>query len=669
MKIALIGNQNCGKTTLFNLLTGARQKIGNFPGVTVDVATGELKGKKDIQIVDLPGVYSLSPYSQEETVTRNFLLDEKPDCVINILDATNLNRNLYLTMQLLEINVPVLIALNMMDEVRANGTVIDLKALSELLGAPVMPISATKNQGVDELIDKLKVLSENPIQPACRDLCDGPMHTVIHAIAHLVEDNARAAKIPSKFAAIRIIEKDKPIIASLKLRDNQVEIIEHFALEIESALHTDREAAVVDMRYNNIEKIYQNVIKTAGENKNQQRTDKIDRILTHRIFAIPIFILVMGAIFGLTFGVVDTYVSDAFASLLELGGKGLGALLKGWGASAWMVSLVVDGIYAGVTSVLGFLPTILFLFFFLSIVEDTGYMARVAFVMDRLLRKIGLSGRSIVPMLIGFGCSVPAYMATRTLSSDRDRKMTMMLVPFMSCSAKIPIYAVFTMVFFQKYRALIMLAIYFLGIVVGIIYALILQKTRFKGQSVPFVMELPPYRFPSFKTVMTYLWDKAKGFISKAFTIIFVASIVVWFLRSFDFSFDLVEDGEKSILAAIGKFIAPVFTPLGFGDWRAATAILTGISAKEAVVSTLAILFGVTQSDLPTVLGSVFQPLQAFSFLVFCSLYMPCVAAFATCKKELNSFPKTLLIMALQTAIAYVVSLIIYTLGLLFSLI
>lgn len=667
INIALIGNQNCGKTTLFNQLTGRRQKVGNFPGVTVDVATGPLRGKKDFEIVDLPGVYSLSPYSSEEKVTRDFLMKNRPDCVINILDATNLNRNLYLTIQILESRTPTIVALNMMDDVKANGMVIDVDRLSELLGVIVVPISAAKNQGIEELVEKCVKVAQAKERNTFRDRCEGAIHTAIHSISHLVETNAAKLGLPPKFCAIRIIENDKEIIDALALAPNQTEIIDHFIEDVEKALSTDRESAVVDMRYENIELICKEVIKKPGEDKSRIRTDKLDKLLTHKIFALPIFVGVMGLIFYLTFGLIGKYASEGMSALLDMAGQGFRELLVGWGVSEWLVSLVSDGLFKGISSVLSFLPTIIVLFLLLSVVEDTGYMARVAFVMDKLLRKIGLSGRSIVPMLIGFGCSVPAYMASRTLSSERDRKLTLLMVPFMSCSAKIPVYAIFTMVFFEKYRALVMLFLYILGIVVGIIYALILQRTKYKGSSVPFVMELPPYRMPAFKTVMLYMWDKAKGFIVKAFTVILIASLAIWFLTNVGLNFAPVEDSSNSILAIFAKWISPIFAPLGFGDWRLTSAVIAGISAKEAVVSTLAILYNVSQAGLPEVLGTALNPLQALSFLVFISLYMPCIASFATLRKE-SSTKYAVLAMAMQTSIAYVVALIIYTLGLLFTL-
>lgn len=668
MNIALIGNQNCGKTTLFNRLTGSRQKVGNFPGVTVDVASGPLRGKKGFTIVDLPGVYSLSPYSNEEKVTRDYLFKSRPDCVINILDATNLNRNLYLTMQVLETQTPTIVALNMMDDVKANGMVIDIEKLSEYLGVVVVPISAAKNQGIEELIEHCVKVCLAKEKNTFKDRCEGPIHTAIHSISHLVETNAAKSGLPAKFSAIRIIENDAEIIEELRLAPNQVEIINHFVEDLEKALGTDRESAVVDMRYGNIEVICADVIKKYGDNKSQRRTDKIDKILTHKVFALPIFIGIMGLIFYITFGIVGKYATDGMSILMDMAGEGLKSLLVSLQVSDWLVGLVVDGIFAGISSVLSFLPTIIVLFLLLSIVEDTGYMARVAFVMDKLLRKIGLSGRSIVPMLIGFGCSVPAYMSTRTISSERDRKLTLLMVPFMSCNAKVPVYAIITMTFFQKYQALVMLFMYVLGIVVGILYALILQKTKFKGSSAPFVMELPPYRLPSGKTVIMYMWDKAKGFIVKAFTVILIASVAVWFLTNVSFTFSMVEDTGDSILAMISKWISPIFAPLGFGDWRLTTSLIAGLSAKEAVVSTLAILFNVTQAELPAALGGLMSPLRALSFLIFVSLYMPCLAAFATLRKEVKSTGYAVLAMALQTFIAYIVALVIYTFGLLVTL-
>lgn len=665
--IALIGNQNCGKTTLFNRLTGSRQKVGNFPGVTVDVASGPLRGKNGFTVVDLPGVYSLSAYSAEEKITRDYLFKSRPECVINILDATNLNRNLYLTMQILETQTPTILALNMMDDVVANGTVIDVAKLSELLGVEVVPISAAKNQGIEELVEKCVKVCLAKDKNSFRDRCEGPIHTAIHSLSHLVETNASRMGLPAKFCAIRIIENDKEIIDMLALAPNQQEIVDHFVGDLEKALGTDREAAVVDMRYANIEAIYKEVVKKPGENKSQLRTDKIDKILTHKVFAIPIFAGVMGLVFYLTFGLIGKAASDGLSALMDLAGQGLRDLLTRAEVSGWLISLLCDGLFTGVASVLSFLPTILVLFLLLSVVEDSGYMARIAFVMDKLLRKIGLSGRSIVPMLIGFGCSVPAYMATRTLSSDRDRKLTLATVPFMSCSAKIPVYAIFTMVFFQNYRALVMLFLYFFSIAAGILYAFLLQKTKFRGQSVPFMMELPPYRMPSFKTVMLFMWEKAKGFLIKAFTVILLASLAVWFLTNISFKFSMVEDSAQSMLAVLAKWISPVFVPLGFGDWRLTTSLIAGLSAKEAVVSTLAILFNVTQAELPAAMGSIITPLQALSFLVFVSQYMPCLAAFATLRKEVNT-RYAVLSMVFQTAAAYVSSLVVYTFGMLFSL-
>lgn len=667
MRLLLIGNQNSGKTTLFNRITGGRRHVGNFPGVTVDLGVGAVKNYKDVEIVDLPGIYSLTPYSNEETVTLQALA-QKPDCIVNIVDATTLSRNLYLTMQLLETQIPMIIALNMMDEVRQNGTVIDVDALSELLGTTVVPISAAKNQGVDELCEKAVRLARTPNRNRFKDLCSGPLHTVLHSVAHLIENNAKQLGLPPKYCAIKLIENDADMIAKLNLGVNQTEIVRHFVEEIEQKLGTDRESAIVDLRYDNIAEICAAVIKKEGQNVNRLRADKIDRILTHRIWAIPIFLGVMGLIFYLTFGLIGKYLSDGFSYLIDLAANGLDDLFVRLEVSEWLRSLVVNGLFAGVGSVLSFLPTIVVLFFFLSVIEDTGYMARVAFVMDNLMRKIGLSGRSIVPLLIGFGCSVPAYLATRTLSSERDRKLTIFMVPFMSCSAKIPIYAVFTMAFFPKYRALIMLFLYVFGILLQIVYALILQKTAFKGQSVPFVMELPAYRFPSAKSVLLNMWDKAKDFLVRAFTIILLASVVVWFLRSFTPTFHFTQNSEDSILAAVAKLIAPVFIPLGFGDWRAATSVIVGITAKEAVVSTLAVLMGVTQAELGGVLSALFSPVQAMSFLVFCSLYMPCVAAFATARKELGSTRVAVAAMALQTLIAYLAAALIYGLGLLFTL-
>lgn len=665
MNIALVGNQNCGKTTLFNQLTGSKQHIGNFPGVTVEQKSGYLLGNKDVTVVDLPGIYSLTPYSIEEIVTRDYIFNRKPDCIINIIDATNLERNLYLTIQLLEMEIPFVIALNMMDEVRLNGTSIDVKKLSEELGVPVVPISASKNEGASELAEvalgRAKVKNS-----AYHDLCDGAVHKAVHSLAHLLEENAEKCGFPPKYAAIKVIENDKSIIDKLKLDERQLDIIGHIVEDMEIACDTDREAAIVDMRYDYIEALCAKVVLKKGQNVNQEKSMKLDRILTHKIWAIPIFLCVMLAVFFLSFSLVGKWLSD----LLTLGIDWLTGVVDGAltsaGISEWLHSLLIDGVFNGVGSVLSFVPTIMVLFFLLSILEDSGYMARVAFVMDKLLRKIGLSGKSFVPMLIGFGCSVPGILAARTVSSERDRKMTVLLVPFMSCSAKLPIYSLITMAFFPRYQALVMLGVYVLSMVVGVLYGLLLKVTVFKGNPVPFVMELPNYRWPSLKTLLRNSWEKGKSFIRKAFTVIFVATLVIWFLQSVDTSFNFTSDSSVSILAEIGRFLSPVFAPLGLGDWRLTTSIITGLTAKEAVVSTLAVLFGVASESLSAVLSAAFLPLQGFCFLAFVVLYMPCVAAVAAVRKELGSGRKAVLAMFSQTVVAYLVTLIIYNVGTLF---
>lgn len=665
MIFALAGNQNCGKTTLFNALTGSNQHVGNFPGVTVDQKMGDIKGTKNCSVVDLPGIYSIRPYTQEEIVSRDFILDGKPDGIINIVDATNIERNLYLTLQLLELNLPMVVALNMMDEVRANRGTVDVKKLSESLGVPVIPISAAKNEGVSELSDKMVYVAKNRILPKRIDFCsDGPVHRCIHAVAHVIEDHARNISVPPRFCATKLIEGDDEYFADrLELDKNERELIEHSIVEMEHDTGLDRNAALADMRYTFIEKsVAQSVVK-CKESREHKRSVQMDKVLTGKYTALPVFFGVMFLVFWLTFNVIGSKLSD----LLSLG---IGALtnlcdkgLTTYGINPVVHSLIIDGIFAGVGSVLSFLPIIVTLFFFLSILEDTGYMARVAFVMDKLLRKIGLSGRSFVPMLIGFGCSVPAIMSTRTLSSDRDRKMTILLTPYMSCSAKIPIYAVFTAAFFAKYRALVMIGLYVTGIVLGIIVALILKKTAFKGEPVPFVMELPNYRMPSPKSVFLLLWEKARDFLQRAFTVIFLATIIIWFLQSFDTRLNVVDDSADSLLAMVGKFIAPIFTPLGFGDWRAVTALISGFTAKEAVVSTLSVLMNTGTAELGTVLPSIFTGLSAVSFLVFTLLYTPCVAAVATIKKELGSRAKTVGVVFMQCAVAYLAAFIVYSIG------
>ena len=668
MRFALVGNQNCGKTTLFNVLTGSNQHVGNFPGVTVDSKIGQIKNSGGCSVVDLPGIYSLRPYTQEEVVTRDFILNEKPDGIINIVDATNIERNLYLTLQLLEMHIPTVVALNMMDEVRANGGTVDVKMMSVSLGVPVIPISAAKGEGVSELVDRIVETAKHRICPSVTDFCrSGAVHRCIHAVAHLIEDHAVAEDISPRFCATKLIEGDPALADKLGLDENEREMIEHSIVEMEAETDFDRNEALADMRYTFIENVVEKAVVKCHESKEHRRSVKIDRILTGKYTAIPVFLLVMFSVFFLTFNVIGSFFSDLLArgidALTALVDRGLDV----YGINPVVHSLVTDGIFAGVGSVLSFLPIIVTLFFFLSVLEDTGYMARIAFVMDKLLRKIGLSGRSIVPMLIGVGCTVPAIMATRTLSSDRDRKMTVMLTPFMSCSAKIPIYTVFCAAFFPKYAAFVMLALYAAGIIVGILVALVLKKTAFVGQPVPFVMELPNYRLPSPKSVLLLLWEKARDFLQKAFTVIFIGTLVIWFLQTFDARFNVVESSSDSMLAWIGRFISPVLAPAGFGDWRAATALLSGFTAKEAVVSTLAVLLGTTTSALGGALSTVFPTgLSAVSFLVFTLLYTPCVAAIATVKKELRSVGSTVAVVVLQCCVAWVAATLVYNIGALF---
>ncbi len=666
MIFALAGNQNCGKTTLFNQLTGSNQHVGNFPGVTVESKEGVIRGYKDDTVVDLPGIYSLSPYTDEEIVTRDFLLKNKPDGIINIVDATNIERNLYLSMQLIELHIPMVIALNMMDEVRANGGTIKIDKLQEELGVPVVPISASKNEGIDELIETAVRTAQNRQYPRRQDFCSGAVHRAIHSIAHLVEDHAERIHTPPRFAATKLVEGDEPMLNALNLSDNEKDMVEHAVTEMERELDTDREAALADMRYTFIDRLCADTVVKCGESKEHARSVKMDNLLTNKYLAIPIFLLIMLLIFWLTFGVIGSFLSDLLSQGIDFVTNVVSDALTAYGINPVVHSLVIDGVFAGVGSVLSFIPTIVVLFFFLSILEDSGYMARVAFVMDKLLRKIGLSGRSFVPMLIGFGCSVPAIMATRTLSSERDRKMTILLTPFMSCSAKLPIYGMITMAFFPKYRALVMIGLYVLGMVVGVLMGLLLKRTLFHGKPVPFVMELPNYRLPSPKSVGMLLWDKAKDFLTRAFTVIFVATIIIWFLQSFDVRLNPVSAGDDSMLAGIGRWIAPIFAPLGFGDWRASTALLTGFSAKEAVVSTFAVLTGSNTANMSAALSSIFTPLTAISFLVFTLLYTPCVAAISAVRREMNSGKAAVGVVFLQTGVAWVVAFIVYHIGLLF---
>jgi len=655
---ALIGNQNCGKTTLFNQLTGSNQHVGNFPGVTVEKKEGIIKKQKDKFVVDLPGIYSISPYTAEEVVTRDFLINDRPDGIINIIDATNIERNLYLSLQIIELGIPMVIALNMMDEIKASGSFIDVKMLSGELGVPVVPISASKNDGIDELVKVAVKTVANGQKPLKTDFCKGSVHRAIHSLAHLIEDHAERKHIPLRFAATKLVEGDEPMIKLLELNQNELDILNHVVHEMETNLGTDREAALADMRYDFITNLCKKAVVKAGQTKEQARSVKIDAVLTHRFFAFPIFIGIMALIFYLTFGVVGAFLSDGFSYIIGLFTAAADNALYALDINKALHSLIIDGIFAGVGSVLSFLPTIVILFLFLSILEDSGYMARVAFVMDKVLRKIGLSGRSFVPLIIGFGCSVPAIMATRTLSSERDRKMTILLVPFMSCSAKLPIYAIFVSAFFKSHQALVMTFLYIFGIIMGILSCLLLKGILFEGKPVPFVMELPAYRFPSFKSVCLHMWEKAKDFIVKAFTIIFCATVVIWILQNFDLHFNMTDDASKSILAFVGGLAAPIFKPLGFGDWRAATALVTGLTAKEAVVSTIQMLTGEAG------LASVFTtPLCAFSFLIFTLLYMPCVAAMAAIRREFNSTLKSVYMMLYQTAFAYTAAFCVYNAG------
>ncbi|MFQ7128613.1 MAG: ferrous iron transport protein B [Ruminococcus sp.] len=674
LTFALAGNQNCGKTTLFNQLTGANQHVGNFPGVTVDRKDGTIKNHPEATVTDLPGIYSLSPYSSEEIVTRDFLIKDKPSGIINIVDASNLERNLCLTMQLMELGIPMVLALNMMDEVRENGGSIRVNELEQILGIPVIPISAVKNEGIDELVSHALHVARFMEKPGRIDFCTdsvdkkdpvGAVHRCIHAVVHMIEPEAKQSGLPLRFAATKLIENDVPIEKLLNLTDDKKQAFEHIVSVMEDETGLDREAAISNMRFSFIEKMCQKTVVRPHESKEHKRSMKIDRLLTGRYTAIPCFIAIMALIFVMTFNLVGAWLSD----LMSLGVDSVISLIDN-ALTAVQInpvvhSLVVDGICNGVGSVISFLPTIVTLFFFLSILEDTGYMARVAFVMDKLLRKIGLSGRSFVPMLIGFGCSVPAIMSTRTLSSERDRKMTILLTPFMSCSAKLPIYSLIISVFFpRQYQALVMVGLYIFGIICAIIYALILKSTKFKGEPVPFVMELPNYRLPSAKSVVHLIWEKAKGFIEKAFTIIFVASIIIWFLQTFDAKFNVAESPEQSLLAMIGSLVAPIFAPLGFGDWRVSTALITGFTAKESVVSTLTVLMG---GDAELV-STLFTPFTAAVFLIFTLLYTPCVAAIATVKREMGGTKAAVATVIIQCAIAWCVAFLIHAVGLAFGL-
>ena len=666
LRFALAGNQNCGKTTLFNQLTGSNQHVGNFPGVTVGRKDGVIRGHDNATITDLPGIYSLSPYTGEEVVTREFLLKEKPNGIINIVDATNIERNLYLTLQLMELDIPMVLALNMMDEVSANGGSIDINALELQLGIPVVPISAARNEGIDELVQHALHVARYQEKPGRMDFCrpDGPdggaLHRCIHGLSRLIEDHAVRAHIPLRFAATKLVEDDELVFSSLNLEQNEKDAIEHVVSQMEEESGKDRMAALADMRFAFIDEVCQSTVVKPHMSKEHKRSLAADRILTGKYTALPVFILIMALIFWLTFGLLGQGLSD----LLE---EGIGWVtdlvdqgLTFWDVNPVVHSLIIDGVFAGVGSVLSFLPIIVVLFFFLSLLEDSGYMARVAFVMDKLLRKLGLSGRSFVPMLIGFGCSVPAIMATRTLPSERDRTMTVLLTPFMSCSAKLPIYALFTAAFFPQYGALVMISLYLLGMVVGILVALLLKKTMFRGEPVPFVMELPNYRMPSAGNMVRLVWEKAKDFLTRAFTIIFLATVIIWFLQTFDIRFNVVVDSSDSLLALIGGAIAPVFAPLGFDDWRASTALITGFAAKESVVSTLTVLLGGSTAALST----LFTPLTAFTFLVFALLYTPCVAAIASVKNELGA-KRAVGVVIMQCVVAWVVAFIVHSIGLL----
>ena len=668
MIFALVGNQNCGKTTLFNQLTGSNQHVGNFPGVTVDSKEGVMRGAKGCSVVDLPGIYSLRPYTAEEIVTRDFILNQKPDGIINIVDATNIERNLYLTLQLLEMQIPMVLALNMMDEVRGNGGTIDVQKMSDELGIPVVPIAAAKNEGIEDLVESAVRVAHTRTLPKRVDFCDdGPVHRCIHAVSHLIEDHAQAAGMARRFAATKLIEGDEDIISRLLLNQNELEMVEHSIVEMEDEGKLDRNAAIASMRYDYIERLCSKTVVKCRESREHLRSVRIDRVLTNKYAALPIFVGIMLLIFWLTFDVVGACLQD----LLALGISRLSAVvdhgLTAYGMNPVVHSLMIDGIFAGVGSVVSFLPIIVVMFFFLSILEDTGYMARVAFVMDKLLRKIGLSGRSFVPMLIGFGCTVPAVMATRTLPSARDRRLTILLTPFMSCSAKIPIYAVFTAAFFPQHAVLAMALLYFGGMVVGVLISLLLNHTVFRGNPVPFVMELPNYRLPTLKSVAMLLWDKARDFLQRAFTVIFVATLAIWFLESFDLHLNFVTDSSRSLLASIGRILAPVFRPLGFEDWRVTTALITGFTAKEAVVSTLGILTGAGTEHLSAALSGLFTPLSAVSFLTFTLLYTPCVAAIAAIGRELGGRLRGAVVAVFQCIVAWCVAAGLYQLLLLIT--
>lgn len=666
LTFALAGNQNCGKTTLFNQLTGSNQHVGNFPGVTVDRKDGSIKGRPNTLVTDLPGIYSLSPYTNEEIVTRQFILNENPKGIINIVDATNIERNLYLTMQLLELDIPMVLALNMMDEVRENGGSVRVNELEELLGIPVIPISAAKNEGIDELIDHAMHVAKYQERPSRQDFCDaedhgGAVHRCLHSIMHLIDDHAVKAGIPVRFAAAKLAEGDTRVLERLSLDTNEQETLEHIICQMEKERGLDRAAAIADMRFSFISKVCKETVIKPYESREHARSTAIDRILTGKYTAIPTFIIIMAAVFWLTFNVIGAWLSGLLEMAIGSLTDAVTIAMEAGQVNRVLQSLVIDGIFNGVGSVLSFLPTIVTLFFFLSMLEDSGYMARVAFVMDKLLRRIGLSGRSIVPMLIGFGCTVPGVMASRTLPSERDRKLTILLTPFMSCSAKLPIYAFFTAVFFPGKGALVMVGLYFAGIFVGILTALIMRRFRFKGEAVPFVMELPNYRMPGARNVAQLLWEKAKDFLQRAFTVIFVATILIWVLQNFDMRLNVVKDSQDSILAMAAGVIAPLFAPLGFGDWRISTALITGFMAKESVVSTVSVLFGNTENLLAAI-----TPVAAVSLLIFCLLYTPCVAAIASVKRELGGKSAVFMVLG-QCAIAWICAFVVRLVGLMFG--
>lgn len=662
LTFALAGNQNCGKTTLFNRLTGANQHVGNFPGVTVDRKDGVIRGYSNTLVTDLPGIYSMSPYSSEEIVTREYILREKPKGIINIVDASNIERNMYLTMQLMELNIPMVIALNMMDEVRENGGSVRINEMEQMLGVPVVPISAAKNEGITELVSHAIHVAKYQEAPARVDFCsqedeDSPVHRCIHGIMHLIEDHAKKAEIPLRFAASKLAEGDQIILEALQLDDNEKDMLEHIILQMEKERGLDRAAAIADMRFHFIQKVCEKTVVKPKESREHARSRKIDRILTGKYTAIPAFACIMALVFWLTFNVIGAWLSGALDFLITALTETVDAGLTAMHINEVLHSLIIDGVFEGVGSVLSFLPTIVTLFFFLSMLEDSGYMARVAFVMDKLLRKIGLSGRSIVPMLIGFGCTVPGVMASRTLSSERDRKMTILLTPFMSCSAKLPIYAFFTAAFFPKNGAIVMVGLYFIGILMGILVALLLKKSLFRGEAVPFVMELPNYRMPGLKNVGQLLWEKARDFLQRAFSVIFIATIVIWFLQSFNLQFDIVSDSKDSILAAAAGVAAPLFAPLGFGDWRICVALITGFMAKESVVATLSVLVGAGG-----MLQELLTPWSAFSLLIFCLLYTPCVAAVSAIRRELGGRWACAVAVG-QCLIAWLAAFVIYTIG------